>query len=40
MVAAALIGSLHAGYLADSDTPADWPERLVDALWPAPAVST
>ena len=38
VVATALIGSLYASYLADSDTPADWPERLVDALWPALAV--
>ena len=38
VVATALIGSLYAGYLADSDTSADWPERLVDALWPALAV--
>jgi AcrR family transcriptional regulator len=31
----ALIGGLYAGYLADSNLPPDWPERAVDALWPA-----
>ena len=31
----ALTGSLYAGYLADGDPAADWPERVVDALWPA-----
>jgi AcrR family transcriptional regulator len=38
VLATALIGSLYAAYLADSDTPADWPERIVDAMWPALAV--
>jgi AcrR family transcriptional regulator len=37
VLATALIGSLYASYLADSDTPADWPERVVDALWSAMA---
>lgn len=29
-----LIGSLYARYLASSDVPADWPERVVAAMWP------
>ena len=30
-----LIGSLYAHHLAYGELPADWPERVVDALWPA-----
>lgn len=28
-----LIGAFYARYLADSDLPEDWPERVVDTLW-------
>ena len=34
-VATMLVGSLYARYLASSDVPPDWPERVVDSLWPA-----
>ncbi len=30
-----LIGSLYARYLAGGEVPADWPERILDSLWPA-----
>lgn len=30
-----LIGSLYAHYLASSEVPPDWPERVVESLWPA-----
>ncbi len=30
-----LIGSLYAQHLASGDVPPDWPDRVVDALWPA-----
>ncbi len=30
-----VIGSLYARYLASSEVPPDWPERVVETLWPA-----
>ena len=30
-----LIGSFYARYLASSDLPEDWPERIIDSVWPA-----
>jgi AcrR family transcriptional regulator len=30
-----LVGSLYARYLASSQVPDDWPERVVETLWPA-----
>ncbi|HEX8519930.1 MAG TPA: TetR/AcrR family transcriptional regulator [Pseudonocardia sp.] len=30
-----LVGSLYAHHLAFGNVPPDWPERVVDALWPA-----
>lgn len=34
-VTSMLIGSLYARYLACSKIPPDWPERVVETLWPA-----
>ncbi|MGH3753653.1 MAG: TetR/AcrR family transcriptional regulator [Pseudonocardiaceae bacterium] len=34
-VTSMLIGSLYAHYLASSEVPPDWPERVVASLWPA-----
>lgn len=34
-VTSMLIGSLYARYLASSEIPPDWPERVVGSLWPA-----
>jgi hypothetical protein len=34
-VTSMLIGSLYARYLASSEVPPDWPERVVGSLWPA-----
>lgn len=34
-VTSMLIGSLYARYLASSEVPTDWPERVVETLWPA-----
>lgn len=33
-VTSMLIGSLYARYLACSDVPPDWPERVMGSLWP------
>jgi len=30
-----LIGAFYARYLASSELPEDWPERVIDAVWPA-----
>ncbi len=34
-VTAMLIGSVYAHHLGSGNVPPDWPERVVDALWPA-----
>lgn len=34
-VTSMLIGSLYARYLASSEVPPDWPERVVGSMWPA-----
>ncbi|MBV9315576.1 MAG: TetR/AcrR family transcriptional regulator [Pseudonocardia sp.] len=30
-----LIGSIYARHIATGDIPADWPQRIVDVMWPA-----
>ena len=35
VVTTMLIGSIYSGYIAAGEVPADWPERAVEAMWPA-----
>jgi AcrR family transcriptional regulator len=34
-----LIGSFYAAYVSDGEIPANWPERLINQVWPAPAAT-
>jgi len=35
-----LIGSIYSGYIAEGEVRPDWPERAVDAMWPALVAGT
>lgn len=38
-IASMLIGSFYAHYLATSDLPDDWAERVMSPVWPEPGGS-